>query len=374
MENAFWILILSSIVYFLRICFFITGFFKERKIANKFSKNELQPFVSIIIPARNEEENIQRTLSSFEKLNYPKDKYEIIVVNDRSNDNTQRIVENLLQEIPNLKLLTIENDEQKQKIPGKAGALHFGVEHSKGDIVFVTDADCTVKENWVEKIVKFYSDVETGFVTSYTNVVGSRLFDKIQAVEWIYMHTMAMGGIGWKQPLGCYGNNLTFRKSYYETFGGYKKIPFSVTEDLALQQAFHKNGYKVHYYIDPEATVDTKPVKNIVEYFAQHHRWARGGLNLGWRAVIFVLSSFAIWAGFIYFTIVEDLFHFLLLLAIRMVGDLLLLFPPLVILKKKSYIFYVPISVFFFLLVELTIPFSILNRKVKWKGQIFKST
>lgn len=374
MESAITVLFLSSIVFFLRICFFIIGFFKERRRTQKQKTNHFEPFVSIVVPARNEEQNIEGVINSLKKINYPKDKFEVIIVNDRSTDGTRELVENAINGLANFKLVNIENEAQKHQIPGKAGAVHVGVENSIGEVIFVTDADCTVQPNWIKKIVKLYYDKDTGFVTSYTNVVGSRFFDKIQAVEWIYMHTMAMGGVGMNQPLGCYGNNLTFRRSYYLNFGGYAKIPFSVTEDLALQKAFHSQNYRIHYYIDPETTVDTKPVKNITEYFSQHHRWARGGLNLGWRAVIFVLSSFAIWAGFLYFAFFGDWFHLLILLLIRIFGDLVLLISPLSILKKISYIFLIPIAVLFFLLVELTIPFSILNENVKWKDQIFKST
>ncbi|MGB9770766.1 MAG: glycosyltransferase [Candidatus Kapaibacteriota bacterium] len=374
MESAIFVLFFSSIIYLLRIFFFIIGFTIERKRTKRMISKDYQPFVSVIIPARDEEENIKETLLSFAKINYPEDKFEIVVVNDRSTDKTKEIVHSLLGKIPNLKLADIQDEFQKQNIPGKAGAIHAGVEYAKGEIIFVTDADCIVQQNWINKIVRLYADSQTGFVTSFTNVTGSRIFDKIQTVEWIYMHTMAMGGVGMKQPLGCYGNNLTFRKSYYNNIGGYKNIPFSVTEDLALQKAFHKYKYKIYYYIDPETTVDTKPVKNFAEYFAQHHRWARGGLNLGWRAVIFVLSSFSIWAGLIYFAIVLDILHMLLLLGIRILGDALLLANPLIILRKRKYLQWIPLSVLFFLIIELTIPFSILNRNVVWKGQIFKTT
>ncbi len=374
MKNDLVILFISSSIYLFRIAFFITGFFREYLRTKKLLRNEYEPEVSVIIPARNEEENISQCINSVLKLNYPKDKIEIVAINDRSEDKTEEILKKISEQNANLRIVKIENDFQKGNIPGKAGAIHLGVEYATKDIIFQTDADCTVPPNWIKKMVRLFQESETGFITSFTNVEGKRLFDKIQAVEWIYMHTMAMGGVGMNQPLGCYGNNASFRNKYYKKFGGYRNIKFSVTEDLALQQAFFRNGYKVHYLIDPETIVDTKPCRNIKEYFDQHHRWARGGLNLGWRAAIFVLSSFAIWFGFLYFVLNLDLLHFAILFFIRFLGDLLLLTPPFFILRKNNYFLTFPFAVLFFLLVELLIPFVIFNKNVRWKGQVFKST
>ncbi len=374
MENTSFILLLSTIVYIFRIAFFITGFFREYKRTKNRLAGNYSPKVSIIIPAKDEENNIEDLLSSIKEIDFPNDKLEVIVVNDRSTDKTADIVRKHATNQNNIKLINVANDSEKFNIPGKAGAVHLGVESSRGEIIFVTDADCKIQPQWVKKILPIYEDKKIGFVTSFTNVIGKRLFDKIQAIEWIYMHTMAMGGIGLNQPLGCYGNNLTFRKDYYLDFGGYKSIPFSVTEDLALQKAFHNNNYQIHYCIDKDILVDTKPCKNVKEYFAQHHRWARGGLNLGWRAAIFVLSSFGIWAGMLYFLVSGNLLCFLLLLVIRVAGDFALITPALLILNKTKLLFYVPLSVLFFLIVELAIPFAILNKKVIWKNQVFKTT
>ncbi|MCX7908487.1 MAG: glycosyltransferase [Ignavibacteria bacterium] len=374
MENTLFIVFLSTFLYIVRISFFIIGFIKEYKNIKTKKTSQEHPYVSIIIPARNEECNIKDNLESLTKINYPNDKFEILVVNDRSTDRTSFVVNEIMKLNKNIKLVNIENDAQKEHIPGKAGAVHIGVNNSKGDLIFVTDADCQVQPNWLMKLTRLYNNNQTGFVSSYTNVIGTRLFDKIQAIEWIYMHTMGMGGVGMNIPLGCYGNNITFRKKFYLNFGGYKNISFSVTEDLALQMAFHKNKYEIHYLIDPETIVDTKPCKNLKEYFAQHHRWARGGLNLGWKAVVFVLSSFTFWVGMFYFTILGYLYPVILLLFIRMIGDFALLLSPLSILNKKYLLKYIPIAVPFFLLVELVIPFFTLKKKVKWKNQVFTST
>jgi len=373
MKNELLILGISSSIYFFRIAFFLIGFFREYFRTKKMLKKEFEPRVTVIVPARNEEKNISQCINSLYNLDYPKDKLEIIAINDRSEDKTNEILDKLSQKIPELRVINIENESQKFNIPGKAGAIQVGVESATGDIVFQTDADCVVHPQWVKRMVKVFSEPDVGFAASFTNVVGKRLFDKIQAIEWIYMNAMGTGGVGMNQPLGCYGNNLSFRKKYYDSIGGYRKIKFSVAEDLALQLAFFRNKYKIHYLVNPGTLVDTKPCKNFKEYFHQHHRWARGGLNLGWRAAIFILSSFAIWFGFLFFAFNLDLFHLMILLFIRFLGDSFLLTPSLIILRKLSYFLYIPFAVPFFLLVELFVPFVTLKKDVKWKGQIFRT-
>ncbi len=363
----------SISIYLFRILFFISGFFIEKKRSTKKETNQFEPFVSVVIAAKDEEENIERCVRSVANCNYPTDKYEIIVINDRSTDKTAEILEKLKTEINNLTYYTVESNEQKDNIPGKAGALHFGIQRSQGEIILVTDADCTVHPNWIYSHTQQYTDPDLGFVASFTYIKAKSFFEYLQSIEWIYMHTMAMGGIAFSQPLGCYGNNISFRRSAYDCVGGYKKIPFSVTEDLALQQAIHKAGYRVGYFISPQCIVETQPMKKFSEYIRQHHRWARGGTKLGWRAVIFVASSFAIWLGLILFSIQGNLQGATLIFLTRIIGDSLLSIPPHLILKKYKNLLDLMPSIIFFIIMELIVPFLLLKRDVKWKGQIIKS-
>lgn len=394
------ILLLSVIIYILRIGLLMIGFFLEKGRTTKNPVNQFLPTVSVVVPARNEEKNISDCISSISQSNYSKELFEIIAIDDRSTDRTGELLDALSNKVKNLKVihiteedsqihsqqltLSILNKEELEKkisfynsgikqLKGKPAALQVGIENASGEIILMTDADCTVPPNWIRTIVSQYLKPEVGFVASFTNVVGERIFDKLQAIEWIYMHTMAMGGVGLSQPLGCYGNNISVRRKSFEKVGGYKGIKFSITEDLALQHSIFNSGDKIHYLISPEAIVDTKPCPTFREYLLQHHRWSRGGLALGWRAAIFVLSSFAIWAGLFYFFFIN--FNLPILLAIlstRFAGDLLLLFPSMVILDKTRYFKYYPLAVALFLLMEFLAPLMVLYPKVQWKGQVFR--
>lgn len=373
MDNEF-IFVFSIIIYLFRTTFFALGFYLEQRRTSRNITNGYFPFVSVIVPARNEESNIFNCIHSIARCNYPKELIEIIAINDRSTDKTGEILDTLRDKIKNLKVIHIIKENKTSNLKGKVAALNVGIENSSGEIILMTDADCTVPPNWITAMVSHYQNQNVGFISSFTNVVGTRVFDKLQAIEWIYTHTMAMGGVGLNQPLGCYGNNISVRRKSFEKIGGYKKIKFSVTEDLALQQAIHAHGNKIHYIISNDTLIDTMPCQTFLEYLRQHHRWSRGGLALGWRAAIFILSSLAIWAGLFVFTIHFNLPILLTILSIRFLGDLLIILPSIIILNKKRYLLYFPLAIFLFLFMELLVPLIVLYPTVRWKGQTFNTS
>lgn len=339
---------------------------------NKKSSSDFTPFVSVIVPARNEQSNIESALRAISESNYPPESYEIIAINDRSNDDTYNIMNSLTKDIPNLKIVNLTEPREEANLRGKPGALHLGILQSKGDIILMTDADCIVEPNWIRSVVQPYKDDSLGLQASFTLISGERPFDFVQAVEWIYMHTMASAGMGLNQPLGCYGNNLSIRREDYFALGGYPEIPFSITEDMALEKAVFEKGRGINYLTNHDAVVTTLPCETFKEYVSQHRRWAIGGLALGWRAVIFVLSSLLIWSALIVAIATGNLLWLFAVLFTRIAGDYALIYPTLMILRQYKLRPWLVPSILFFMLMELFIPFTLLSRKVVWKGQVFK--
>jgi cellulose synthase/poly-beta-1,6-N-acetylglucosamine synthase-like glycosyltransferase len=328
-------------------------------------------FISVIVPARNEENKIENCINILLKSNYPTDLFEVICVNDRSEDNTGLILDNLAKKYPNLKVLHILNDIDKGNLKGKPGALHHGILKSSGDIIMMTDADCDVNPNWLKTVSEKFNDPSIALVPSYTLIKGNRIFDKLQAVEWLYMHTMAAAGVGLNNPLGCYGNNLSIRKKVYDELGGYPNIKFSVTEDLALLKSVFKSGYKVNYVCDYNASVSTLPCLTLSEYISQHKRWSVGGLDLGYNAVFFVATSLIIWIGLVVAIISAKPIWILIILFTRIFGDYIVIKPVMNILKQNHLHSWILPSVGFFMLMELIIPPLLIDTRIEWKGQIF---
>ncbi len=361
--------LLALFVIILRIVWFNVGVIRQRKFLS-INDKEANRFVSVIIPARNEEANIERCIRSVASNSYPLEKYEIIAVDDRSCDNTYNILLRLKNEIPNLRLVKVTTPHLDSNLQGKPGAIQSGIDLAKGEIFLFTDADCVVHKKWISKMTAIYENQEVALVASYTTVQYSNVFHKLQSMEWIYMHTLASAGLGINQPLGCFGNNLSIRAKDFNEIGGYSNITFSVTEDLALLQTIFDAGKRPVYICNSQTVVETLPLSRFRDYVRQHHRWTVGGLNLGWRATFFVASSAALWLGIIISLIAGELFWTFSFIFVRFAGDFSLLAPTLRILDLKKMIKWIVPSSLFFMLVELFVPFLLLKKNIKWKDQV----
>ncbi|MBL7999982.1 MAG: glycosyltransferase, partial [Candidatus Kapabacteria bacterium] len=327
--------------------------------------------VSVIGPARNEERNIAHCLDSILALDYPTDSLELIVVDDRSSDATNSIVKRYARKHSHIVLHTINSDGEKN-LQGKPGALDAGISIATGEILLMTDADCRVHPRWVRSHVNEYVHHNADMVCAYTLIDGGTLFSKMQAVEWNSTHTMASAGVYYKQYLGCFGNNLSISRTCYDALGGYSSIPFSITEDLALMQEAGRHHCAIRYICSQESSVTTQPILTLKEYLTQHKRWVHGGQQLGWRATVFVLTSAILWIGLGATLYTESYAMFLAIALTRLIGDGLINIPALFVLRRKELIPYIAPAILFFTLLELILPFLLIDRTIVWKGQEFK--
>ncbi len=368
-----YIVVFGIIVYLFRVYVFYSGALNQRNLSalDLSLPEDKLPFVSIIIPAKDEEKNIERALRAAADCNYPNDKYEIIAVNDRSVDSTGAIMDRLALEIPNLKILHRLETDVEANLKGKPGAIQQAADIAKGEYLLLTDADCKVHKDWIRTIVNAFDIYCVDLIPAFTHVESNRLFDKIQAVEWIYMHTMASAGVGHKKVLGAYGNNFSIKSSVFKELGGYRNIDFSVTEDLALMQAVDRAGGKIVYLNSVNSSVTTYGCNTFKEYMQQKHRWAVGGKALGIKASIFVFTSLSIWVSLLISLYSGNLMWIFSVLFTRLYGDYIVTNLSVNSQKKSNLKPYILISLLFVMLIELLIPVTLLKRNVIWKNQRF---
>lgn len=364
------IIVVAVSIYVVRTLLFLYGIVRERRNNRLPATSMAKPTVSVVIPARNEEEHIEQCVRSVFANTYTGE-FEVIVVNDRSTDATAMVLQQLQQEFPALVLHHTVDDASNSMLRGKPRALHQGIEKATGEVIMMTDADCTVGQQWIERIAGVFNDAGVGLVASFTVMQPRSLFEKLQTLEWVFNHTLASAGVGLQQPLGCFGNNLSIRRTVYDELGGYAAIRFSVTEDLALLQAVARTQWKVRYPCWYEARVVTLPVRSFGSFIRQHQRWAKGGQALGWRATIFVISSAALWLGVVASIVAENWQGLVVLLVGRIIADALIIFPSLRVFQMIRLGGYLPLAVLFFMCIEFIIPFFLLKKRVVWKGQSF---
>lgn len=362
------ILLALTCTYVARVAFFFIGVARENA---KWRKAPYHPTVSVIVPARNEEKNLGACIDALLRMDYPSEKLQIIVVNDRSKDATGAVLDEYARRHQQVIAVEVEDREAAHNLRGKPGALQLGIDRSESEIVLMTDADCEVSKTWASAMCAQFASDNVALVAGLTSVRGNSFSARVQDVEWTFTQTMAAGGVGNGVPLGCFGNNLAVRRSVFEELGGYREIAFSVTEDLALQDAIFNAGYEVRHAVGFETAVMTLPCTTLPEYIKQRHRWVRGGTQLGKRATFFVVSSFALWAGVAIAVYTHSWSWLWLLIGLRYAADGFLISVSAVRMKRKRIIAMIVPAMTLLIMTELLLPILATKKRVTWKEQVF---
>jgi cellulose synthase/poly-beta-1,6-N-acetylglucosamine synthase-like glycosyltransferase len=353
-------------IYLLMHLIMFTGIIKNSR---KRERSAFEPYVSIIICAKDEEKSIGDCINSLLELDYPAEKLEIILVNDRSRDRTKEIMTSYSGSYPHVQYHEIT--EQNGKLIGKTNALAQALKIAKGELIFTTDADIMVNKSWVRKITDYY-DKGTGVVAGFSVIEPKGLFYGLQSVDWLYLLSVASGGDGVGVPISCVGNNMSYRKSAYDEIGGYEKVKFSITEDFMLLQKIHKeSGYKkTGFPVDDKTKNITLPCLNLTQLFRQKKRWAVGGmgeLNFGILVGLFSwLTGAVILTGWIYL----DIQTYLYFVISKLLMDAIFLYPAAKEFKLLKIYIYLPLfQIYFAVYVIVTSILLAIDRKVIWKDQ-----
>jgi cellulose synthase/poly-beta-1,6-N-acetylglucosamine synthase-like glycosyltransferase len=348
---------------------FLKGYFQSLR-TSKLSNTPQYP-VTVIIAAKNEESSIVECIESLKKLNYPKSLLEIILVNDKSIDQTRDIIEKNIEGFDYFTLLD-SNDENVSNLKGKANAIDTGINNSKGRIIFTTDADCSVPVNWIEETLKYYDKDSVAMVCGFTNIKESgNIFSILQTLDWIYLLSLASGSSGISKILSCIGNNLSFRKEVYQKIGGYKSIKFSITEDLALMRKIDSDKYYiVKFPVNKDCVVKTNPCSTIKEFYLQKKRWFKGGIGVNYLGYIMAIELYIMNLILLLGLIFLNPIIYCILILIKIFSELLIFLPVYRTLGVKYFLIYFPIFQIFFGVYGLLLPISfIFGHKITWKGR-----
>jgi len=355
-----------AILYWLRSLVFYWG---ARRAANPARARGYQPRISVVVAARNEEMNIGRCLQSLVAQEYPAERMEIIVMNDGSEDGTEEIISTFVTENPIVKYYQVQ--KENSHLRGKTSAVAQGFDKATGEIFVTTDADCAVPREWLREIASYF-EPGTGLVAGFTVQEGTTIFSAIQSLDWVYLMTLGSAGVGLSKPLGCIGNNLALRREAYESVGGYRGIPFSVTEDLALLQAVcgtGKWGYK--YPLNKNMFVTSVPCQDTRTLWAQKRRWAHGGKKLRLPGYLVLIVSLLMNIGILSSIVTLQWQTLAILWAVRWGADLMILMPTLKCFGMTGLLkYFFPYEVYAFL-YEILLPFGLLKKEVAWKGRTF---
>ena len=253
-----------------------------------FKTESYLPTISIIVAVRNEESNLQLLLKSLVEQDYPKEKMEIVVVNDRSTDNSWEIINGFSELYPFVK--GIKLDDKNNEMTPKKYALTCGINNTDGKVILSTDGDCIVPKGWSISMVSAFKE-NTGIVVgrSSINLSTSSFFNKYQSLDFLGIMSANAGAIGWKNGWSGSGQNIAYTRNAFEKIGGFSPVAEAISgDDMYLVQSISKH-YDVQFNIDPKSFIYTEPVQSIKDFMSQRIRWASNSRSL-WRSNIFFLT------------------------------------------------------------------------------------
>ncbi len=369
-------LVLAAIFYSFVIIGLIAGLMRKQKF-----RSIHKPLVSIIVAARNEEENLHRLLPALVAQTYPH--FEIIIVNDRSTDKTSAVVTSFQQKHKNLKL--IEVSASPADMPPKKNALAQGIKASKGDILCFTDADCIPARQWVGELVSLF-DPKTGMVVGYSPYddslqtglpeAGFRkgLFWKFIAYEELKAAGWSAGSIAWRKGWLCTGRNLAYRRTVYDEVGGYEKIKASVSgdDDLFLQLVRRETAWRIRYSFSQDSFVKTIPPATFLAFIEQRKRHFSAAkffpFSMKLFFFLFHFSNLALFIGFLGFLMgLSPLLIGLPCFAAKLVADASLFFISSETFRQRGFaVYFLLMEILYIFYNTLIGPLGFI-RKFEWK-------
>ena len=267
------------LIYALFILWLAEGLNNTKSPSETYELNDL-PFVTIVVSARNEEQNIANLVASLMQQSYPSINYEIIIVNDRSSDKTLDILESFSREILNLTIINIT--ETLLGWAPKKWALNNAIKKAKGEIILQTDADCIPHKDWIATIVNEFYDSSVGFVTGPAPLSNdSGLLDDVFKLDSHAQDAFSAGALKQGMVLSCTGRNIAFRKSVFVEIDGYSDIEhfLSGDDDLLIQKVGTETKWKIVSCINESAIVKSSPPISLTQFIRQRLRFASKGLD-----------------------------------------------------------------------------------------------
>ena len=330
-------------------------------------QSEVEKGVSILVPFRNEEENLKDCFSSLQNLQYPKDEFEIIFIDDHSTDRSM----DLLKEAGMTVLSLGENEF------GKKRALSKAIELSRFSTVITLDADSIVPPLWLKSMMDYKHN--GGFMAVGALVVYKKEDHFLNAflnVEMCSLMAITAGAINGKNPLMANGTNLLFSKKAFQEVKGYEGDQYASGDDVFLIQKIAKRygGDKVGFNSGEEALVSTKGVNGILDLLNQRARWAgkSKAYPLSGKVLTYLIGAINFLMAFLIVLAVFErhMIPFVLsMFVLKLAADTILTLPVIIRTKQQYLIKYlVPVAFLYPFYIVITSLFSMFFKPI-WKGR-----
>jgi cellulose synthase/poly-beta-1,6-N-acetylglucosamine synthase-like glycosyltransferase len=279
------------------VLYFVAGLLRLRTPTRLPPPQQPLPFVSVVVAARDEARHVDACLRALLDQDYPAERYEILLVDDHSHDDTRARADAYARG-GNVRVLALQ-DVPGGPVTGKQNALDFGIRQSRGEVIASTDADCVAPRTWLSSVVACFDAPDVGVVVGFSMLDrpgdGGRAFVKAQSLELLSLFAAFAGSLRWNLALACTGNNLAYRRGAYEELGGFMKMGLTVAEDnMFLQWVNRHTSWKTRLALRESAFVLTEPMPSFRTFLRQRLRWASNSLENRFWAVWFMVVAYGV--------------------------------------------------------------------------------
>ncbi len=247
--------------------------FKKRKLKKypQVINEDYKPFVTVMIPAHNEEDVISNTVKNILSMDY--ENFEIIVIDDRSTDNTASVLKDLEKKYAKVKVLI----RQQGAFPGKSAVLNDAFQMAHGDAVLVFDADATVEPDFLSKLIPELEPKDVGAVQARKVIrnKNQNLLTRCQNNEYTMDTHFQAGRDSVKGAVELRGNGELIKREALEDIGGWNN--YTIVDDLDMSTRLHIKGWDVRFC--PDAVVYEEGIAYLWPLFRQRRRWLEGTIR-----------------------------------------------------------------------------------------------
>ena len=336
---------------------------------------------SIIIPFRNEEKNLPRLLDSIRQLDYPASLYEILLVNDNSDDASVTCIELYIKK-HSQKNIKILNSIRTSNSP-KKDAIQTAIAVTNYSWIVTTDADCMVPTLWLRELDSFIEHTNAKLVAGPVTLPthSSTFLNVFEQMDTLSLAGATIGGFGHQQAFLCNGAHLAYEKASFIEVNGFQGNTHIASGDdhFLLEKFTEAFPNQIHYLKSPQAIVTTTFQESWASYITQRKRWA--AKSTGYTkaftkgvGVLILVSNLTFVMGVV-FAFAKAYTHplpFLILLFIKIVADFILLIQASRFFNKQKLLLWYPLCALWYPFISSYIALISLKGGFTWKGRYFK--
>lgn len=355
-------------------------------VIKPFSEMEVLPFVSIIVAARNEEDNIADCIHSIMGQTYPSNKFELIIVNDHSTDRTAEIIKSFAND--NIRLINLAEFTGKILNSYKKKCIETALTFAKGELIITTDADCKVPVKWVETIVSFYKEKNAVFIASpvvfsladLQDSAGKKLLTIFQSLDFMTLQGITGASVSNNLHNMCNGANLAYTKDAFYEVNGFEGIDNIASGDdmLLMNKIQQRFPDQIGFLKSREAIVETNAEGTLSNFVNQRIRWASKSDKYADKKItsvlilVYFLNVWLFVLGISSFFSIRIFYLFIGALAIKILVEYIFMIPVAKFFNRQKLLWYfIPAQPFHIL---YTIIAGWLGKfgNYKWKGRKVK--